>query len=55
MGPQNESDARSEEASKDDPRLQEPTGDQGMPAEFIDTPRNEPGSQQPPDPATLDD
>jgi len=38
-----------------DPRNQEVDGDTGLPAEFIDTPQNEPGDQSPPNPATVDD
>jgi hypothetical protein len=38
-----------------DPRNQEVDGDEGMPAEFIDTPANRPGDQSPPTPGTDDD
>ncbi len=38
-----------------DPRNEEVHGDEGMPAEFIDTPSNQPGDQSPPNPATVDD
>lgn len=36
-----------------DPRNSEVTGDDGMPAEFVDTPDNEPGDQSPPNPADV--
>jgi len=35
-----------------DPRNEEVTGDDGMPAEFVDTPANRPGDRSPPDAAT---
>ena len=34
------------------PRLQEVEGNEGMPGELIDTPNNEPGSQELPDEVT---
>ena len=41
--------------TSNDPRNEHVDGDDGMPAEFIDTPSNQPGDQSPPNPATVDD
>jgi len=38
-----------------DPRIEEVDGDDGMPAEFVDTPSNRPGDQSPPNPAAVGD
>ena len=36
---------QSSEPTTDDPRLQEPEGDEGIPAPLLDTPQNIPGDQ----------
>lgn len=48
-------DERPADPEPADPRLREVDGDEGMPAEFIDTSANRPGDQSPPSPATTDD
>lgn len=53
--PANDLTSESADPRDQDPRNQEVDGDTGMPAEFIDTPANEPGDQSPPNPATVDD
>lgn len=40
-----DTDANQPESDVEDPRLDQPVGDRGMPGELIDTPSNMPGDQ----------